>query len=597
MGFLSNLRIRPKLLLALAPLAMMVVVAALYSSIQSRKIDTAYTDLMDKDLSVLQELNDARRLQALYGQLLYKVIAEPDPDRMQLIEGDLDKTYTDYRTVITGAVRNSPNRSKQIDAADASFDRAVMDARLVRSAALSNNNVKAMNLMRGGVDAELREARLALGDVMDDLHKSVDQHSDELTRKTNRAILVTWLVITLGLAASFGIAFCIVQTAVVRELLSLRRSIQDVAEGHLDRPLPYVGRANEIGDISRAVRTLQGVAREREIQGWVKSEVATTVQRLQSAEDFKAFADTLLSRISESIELLYGALFLADGTHTRFARIGGFALDAPGEPREFALGEGLVGQAAVERRPLAITMTGSDHVRVSAGIGTITPRQLVLVPVPNQQGVTAVIELAPVSELSERQQALLDALLPSVAATAEILAGNIATKKLLEQTQLQAATLAASERQIAARKDELETINQAMAASQEELRRAKEVAEKQAAELQAQQQSLRDSEANIRTIYESSPDAMATTDLEGRIQRVNAEMERIFGYTRAELLGQPVEMLLPERFRDQHPARRARYLADAQQRSTATALELCGRRRDGSEFPVEIMLSSLESGS
>ena len=72
---------------------------------------------------------------------------------------------------------------------------------------------------------------------------------------------------------------------------------------------------------------------------------------------------------------------------------------------------------------------------------------------------------------------MLDALLPSIAMNAEILSGNIETRKLLEQTRLQAATLAASERQIAARKEELEKINEDMAASQEELRHAKEVAE------------------------------------------------------------------------------------------------------------------------
>jgi PAS domain S-box-containing protein len=550
MSYLANRKLRPKLLTALAPLAAMVVVAALYSSIESKMIDAWYSELINKDLSALRSLTEARALTMRFGLFLYKLIAELDPDKMRVIEGDLDKTYTDYQAVVAEAARETPSRAKQIKAAEALFEKAVADARPVRAATLISDNTKAMNLMRGSVDRELQGARRALIDIVDELQASVNQQSDDLSRRTHRAILITWSVISLGLAASFGIAFYIVQTSVVQELLSLRQSIQDVAEGRLDQRLPYVDRANEIGEISRAVRTLQGVAREREIQGWVKGEVASTVQRLQSAEDFKAFANTLLSRISESIDLLYGALFLADDTHTRFARVGGFALNAPGEPCEFVLGEGLVGQAAIERRPLAITTTEDNHIRISAGIGTVVPRHLLLVPVVNQQAVTSVIELAPVSALSARQQALLDALLPSVAATAEILSGNIETKKLLEQTQ-------------------------------------------------AQQQSLRASEANIRTIYESSPDAMATTDSQGRIQRVNAEMERIFGYSRAELLGQPVEMLVPERFRDGHPAHRAQYQADAQQRPMGTELELYGRRKDGSEFPVEIMLSPLqtESGS
>ncbi len=477
MGLLANRKLRSKLLIYLAPLAMMVIAGAVYSSVRRNAIDTRYSKLISIDMRALQGLIEARALTMRFGLFLYKLVAEPDPDKMRVIEADLDKTYADYRAAVADAVRDSPDRAKEIKAAEALFDKAVADARPVRAATLVGDNTKAMTLMRGGVDAELQRARQAMIDIVDRLQESVDRQSDDLTRRTRREILTAWLVIGFGLVVSLCIAVYIVQTGLVRELLSLRGSIQDAAEGRLDQPIPYLDRANEIGEISRALRTLRSVAQERETQGWVRGEVATTVQRLQSAEDFKAFANALLSRISESIPLLYGGLYIADETHTHFARIGGFALDAPGEPREFALGEGLVGQAAVERRPLAVTTTGGDHIRISAGIGTVAPHNLLFVPVVHREAVTAVIELAPVSPLSERQHTLLDALLPPVAAIAEILAGNIATKKLLEQTRHQAATLAASERQLAARKEELEAANEAMAASQEELRRAKEVAE------------------------------------------------------------------------------------------------------------------------
>jgi two-component system sensor histidine kinase/response regulator len=98
-------------------------------------------------------------------------------------------------------------------------------------------------------------------------------------------------------------------------------------------------------------------------------------------------------------------------------------------------------------------------------------------PVVSQEAVVAVLEIAPVSSLSERQQALLDALLPALAVNSEILSANIRTRKLLEQTQAQAEKLAISERQIIARKEELEAGNRALEASEAELRRAKEVAE------------------------------------------------------------------------------------------------------------------------
>ena len=147
----------------------------------------------------------------------------------------------------------------------------------------------------------------------------------------------------MGLAASFVIALSIVQVEVVKVVLSFRSRILDVAEGRLDQPIANLDRPNEIGEMSRALQTLQVAARERETQSWVKTEVAATTERLQSAEDFPEFATILLSRISESLDLLYGAFYLADESHTRFTRVGAFATDVSSEPREFALGEGFGG--------------------------------------------------------------------------------------------------------------------------------------------------------------------------------------------------------------------------------------------------------------
>ncbi len=474
-SFLANLKLRRKLLLAMAPLALMVIVAGPYASIQSKRIDTRYSELLEQDVSTLQQLTQAEAQAVLFGQLLYQDIAEPDADKMRVIDGQLDQTYAEYKTLIAETERRSPERAKQIRAVEALFDRVASDSRPVRAATLIGDDTKAMNLMRGGIDAELQRERKAIADIVEEIRMSVDQQSNDLTKKTDRAILLTWLVIVFGLAGSFVVAVYIVQSEVVRELLALRDNIRDLAEGKLDQPIPYQERSNEIGEISRALRTLQRGAAQREIQSWVKAEVASTLARLQTVEDFEAFAKSLLSRVSECVPLLYGALYLADDGHTFFTRIGAFAMEDSVTPREFALGQGLVGQAASERRPLAIT--AGEHVQISAGMGTATPRDLLFLPMISQKGVAAVIELAPLSPLSERQQAFLDALLPAAALNAELLSGNIGTRRLLEQTRAQAEALAASERQITARKVELEAINQALEESEVGLRRAKEVAE------------------------------------------------------------------------------------------------------------------------
>ncbi len=114
-------------------------------------------------------------------------------------------------------------------------------------------------------------------------------------------------------------------------------------------------------------------------------------------------------------------------------------------------------------------------------------------------------------------------------------------------------------------------------------------------DLKLTEEALSRSEEMLRGIFEYAPDTMVVVGSDGRIERVNAQVERMFGYTSDELLGQPVETLLPERFRERHVAHRAGYVADPHLRPMGVGLVLYGRRKDGSEFPVEIMLSPVEA--
>jgi PAS domain S-box-containing protein len=109
------------------------------------------------------------------------------------------------------------------------------------------------------------------------------------------------------------------------------------------------------------------------------------------------------------------------------------------------------------------------------------------------------------------------------------------------------------------------------------------------------EEALRESEATARAYLESASQAVLGVDGSGRIVLANAMAEEIFGSTREELLGKPVEMLLPERLRGQHAGHRAAFFAEPRRRPMGIGLELFAQRKDGSAFPVDVSLSHLDT--
>src|SRR5262249_20494543 len=199
MGLLANLKLRKKLLIALAPLALMMVFAGLYGSYESKRIDSLYSRLIDGEIRAVHDTDVARALNTRYGFYLFRLISEPSPDRARIVDAELESCYAEYKARLEEASHLYPAYEKQISDAIALFDKGVLDSRPVRSAALANEQEKATRLMRSDLVNELERSRDRAIEVSNEMQKAVLQRSDDLTAKTHRTILITCLVIAFGI--------------------------------------------------------------------------------------------------------------------------------------------------------------------------------------------------------------------------------------------------------------------------------------------------------------------------------------------------------------------------------------------------------------
>jgi PAS domain S-box-containing protein len=457
MRWFANRNIHVKLLLSFLPLVLIVIGALLFASAEMEHIKARYNALLDNKVKAITALARTNQRAIQINQELYELIAENDADQSSRIEAEIERTVREYHELISEAKRSSPDDASRIASVERHFDDFITETQVLRARARKETDRDALDFMRARVRPLFiltRAASASLGDVMrGDLEKA----SAAASAETDWAIRLTWLAVVSGFVLSLITALAIARVGIARPLQHIRDAIRDVAGGRHDRPVPYRELTNEVGEIARDLDVLQQGVCERAVQSRLKAQVAALAESLQRSRDYASFAGTLFACLGEEIGILYGALYLAREADGRFRRVGGYAVDDLASVQSFAPGEGLVGQCARDGRAMAIGASlEAGELGVDTGLGKVTPGHLLALPVLHQHSVIAVLELGCDAPVGAQGRALLDALLPVVALNLEILTANLATQELLEKTRLQAESLAVSETQLLARKDQLQ---------------------------------------------------------------------------------------------------------------------------------------------
>jgi CheY-like chemotaxis protein/CHASE3 domain sensor protein len=331
--------------------------------------------------------------------------------------------------------------------------------------------------------------------VMTDIRKLVDEMAAterslleqrnaalDKTLSTTQTIDLLSLVLCLLMG---GVVIAMTFRLITRPLVRMTELMTRLANHDHSIEVRQLARRDEIGEIARALHVFKEMSIETAGQTWLKSGVTAVSNRLQETTTYREFADTLVTELVTTLKAGVGVFYLYHEESQRLELAGSHGFRQRRHvTTDYALGEGLVGQAAANRQTIVLQDIPDDYTRIHSGTGEAAPRSVVVVPLLSRDVLLGVVEIASFEHLTALQERLIDELMPIVALSLENLARELRALELLEQTQSQADELRASEEALRRQQDALQATNselhtktvelqeqsQRLIASEEELR-------------------------------------------------------------------------------------------------------------------------------
>ncbi|MFN2601153.1 MAG: HAMP domain-containing protein [Gemmatimonadaceae bacterium] len=295
-----------------------------------------------------------------------------------------------------------------------------------------------------------------------------------------------------------------VATAVTRGDLS--RQITVEAQGELDELK---------NNLNQMIANLKDTTEKNTEQDWLKTNLAKFSRMMQGQKDLESVSKLIMSELTPLVSAHHGAFYIMEyEQHTPVLKlIASYAYkERKHVANRFHLGEGLIGQAALEKKPILLTNVPPDYIQIASGLGEAPPRNILVLPVLFEGEVKAAIELASFLPFSQIHQIFLDQLGESIGVVLNMIAANMRTSELLEQSQ--------------SLTQELQSQSQELQLQQEELKKSNTELEAQTKSLRASEELLRDQQVELQQVNEELEEkASLLAEQNRKVEQKNDEVE------------------------------------------------------------------------
>jgi hypothetical protein len=321
----------------------------------------------------------------------------------------------------------------------------------------------------------------------------------------------------------YALLLTLIGFALSRHISAPLKQVSDLAEkvadGDLTVSLPNSDRQDEIGVLRRTfnqmIVNLQNTTEKNEEQNWLKSNLAEFTQMLQGQRHLQSVARLILSNLAPLVGASQGVFYLMDSIDNEpvLKLLSSYAYtERKHLASQFRLGEGLVGQCALEKQRILLTEVPSDYIRISSGLGEASPLNLIVLPIMFESEVKAVIELATFGRFRKLHLTFLEQFSENIGVFLNNIAAQSQTQQLLEQSQ--------------ALTDELQIQQQELRQSNQRLEEQANQLEESEFLLKQQQEELKQSNEELQQLNEELEEKAELLEEQNRaVARKNQEVE------------------------------------------------------------------------
>lgn len=427
--FVQRCSLKTKLMLGLSGLLLMATAIGLEGWLGQRALSLEIRQLYEQELLGVSAIKEAQFQYGIVGRSLRQaVLAQEETERERALT-ELNQARDALQQALAatrqqGSARYDPMKLAALDGEMAQTSRNVQ-----RAIQLLHQKGRSEELLQYVASEDFQRPGFLVNERLIEMARQTEAAASEAAQKAQALAErgQRLMVLLVGGGLAFGLLLGgLVDRSIRLPIEHIRRSIEALAAGKNDQPIPHTDLPNEIGDLARSIQVLQAEAVKMDAQRWIKTQHAAISNDLQAVSDFTELARLFFSRLAPLIHLGQGVFYLYEAERAQLRLLLGYAYRERKQLNQhFALGEGLVGQCALERQPIVIQCPPEDYIRIGSSLGEAPPQAIVVLPVLRGERLLAVIELATCEGLGSKEQILLEGLLPILAMNLEILERNL----------------------------------------------------------------------------------------------------------------------------------------------------------------------------